>query len=267
MVALVALLMSSCAAGPAPKSRVDQRAPATLSDSGEPIKAPFRYEPMYVRNGCFVESVRVYDDYLSRFANQEDRWVRVLQWRNRISDTELGLGHAVTVFSWKGHLWTFDINHAFTRLAVPNERRADITDVTPEVLARYEKDRPVLPTYRQDGFQKDFRKVPEYLFYHKNPDIREATRVASELGRYRPVRVLEFKYVDRGKTKTGAAAVFVFGNRPCLYMPSKGTQVGRMRVTTIEDLPLLTRLLKGAYASVSDVKWHEGGYWLFPPKS
>ncbi len=266
-MAIAAFFLSSCASAPASKSRVDHRAAATVSGTGEPIKAPFRYEPMRVRNGCFVESVRVYDEYLMRFGKEPDHWVRVLQWRNHINDMELGLGHAVTVFTWRDAVWTFDINHAFTRLQVPVDRRADITDVTPEIFARYEKDRPVLPTYRQDGFQKEFQKVPEYLFYHKNPDVREATKVASELGRFRPVKVLEFKYEDRGQIKTGAAAVFVFGNRPCLYMPSKGTQVGRVRVTSIDDLRLLERLLKGAYSKVSDVKWHEGGYWLFPPKT
>lgn len=264
-----ACLLVGCASGGAGvrSTAPGNRAGAALDAQGAPIKAPFYYEPLKVRNACFVESIRLYDQYLSRKIGGETGWVKVLQWGHRESDSKVGLGHAVAVFSWGGRLWTYDINHAFTQLAVPLDRRADLTDVTPEIFARYPKQQPVLATYREDGFQQERKKVPEFLFYHASQDVREATKVASELGRFRPVKVLEFKYTEGAELKTGVAAAFLFGNRPCLYMPAKGTQIGRVRVTTIDDLRLLANMLRQLYPKATDVKWHGGGYWLYPPKT
>jgi hypothetical protein len=146
------------------------------------------------------------------------------------------------------------------------ERRADLTDVTPEIFAKYPEQIPVLVTYREDGFQAETTKVPEHLFYHANRDVREATRVASELGRHRPVRVVDFTFPERGVSKPGAAAVFVFGNRLCIYLPARGTQILRSRVTSANDLRLITAMLGQVYPGVTDVKWHGGGYWFYPPK-
>ena len=265
---IAACLFGGCAGGGGGSSLpATNRAGAAASATGEPLRAPFYYEPLKVRNACFVESIRVYDHYLSRKIGGENGWVKVLQWGHRESDSQVGLGHAVTVFLWGGRLWTYDINHAFTQLAVPADRRADLTDVTPEIFAKYPQQRPVLVTYREDGFQQERKKVPEFLFYHASQDVRDVTKVASELGRYRPVKVVEFKFTEGGELKTGVAAAFLFGNRPCLYMPAKGTQIGRVRVTTIDDLRILTIMLRQLYPNATDVKWHAGGYWLYPPKS
>jgi hypothetical protein len=193
--------------------------------------------------------------------------VKVLQWGHRESADKVGLGHAVTVFTAGGKLWTFDINHGFTALAVSPERRKDLMDVTPEIFAKYPRQRPVLAIYREDGFQQKRTKVPENLFYHASQDVREVTKVASELGRVRPVKVVEFTFTEEGALKTGVAAAFLFGNRPCLYMPAKGTQIGRSRVATIDDLPLIGSMLRQLYPNATHVKWHEGGYWLYPPKT
>jgi hypothetical protein len=265
---VASFVAGGCAGGAAGKSVLPaNRAGAAVSATGEPVRAPFYYEPLKVRNACFVESIRVYDQYLSRNIGGENGWVKVLQWGHRESDSKVGLGHAVTVFSWGGRLWTYDINHGFTQLAVAAERRADLTDVTPEIFAKYPHQIPVLATYWGDGFQQERTKVPEFLFYHANQDVRDVTKVASELGRNRPVKVVEFKFNEGGELKTGVAAAFLFGNRPCLYMPAKGTQIGRVRVTTIDDMRLLTVMLRQLYPNATDVKWHAGGYWLYPPKS
>ncbi len=243
--AIVVLVCGGCAGGAGGQPALPgNRAGAAVDASGKPVRAPFYYEPLKVRNACFVESVRVYDQYLGRKIGGEDGWVKVLQWGHRESDTKVGLGHAVAVFSMRGKLWTYDINHGFAELAVPVERRGDITDVTPEVFAKYAQMRPVLAVYREDGYQKERTKVPENLFYHASQEVREVTKVASELGRVRPVKVMEFKYTEGGELKTGMAAVFVFGNRLCLYMPAKGTQIGKMWVSSMEDLRLAGLMLR-----------------------
>jgi hypothetical protein len=262
------LALTGCASGPVGGSHAAANRPGAAVDAmGKPIRAPFYYEPLNVRNACFVESVHIYDLYLSRRIGGENGWVKVLQWGHQVSDTQVGLGHAVAVFTRGGKLWTYDINRGFTQLAVPVERRADLTDVTPEIFAHYPQQRPVLAAYREDGFQYKRTVVPESLFYHADADVRDATKVASELGRFRPVKVLEFKYVEAGEAKVGVAAAFLFGNRPCLYLPSKGTQIGRIRATTVEDLPLLALMVRELYPNATDVTWHRGGYWLFPPKT
>ncbi len=265
---LAIFFLTGCAGGAGDSSRVAKnRAGAAVDASGQPVRAPFHHEPLRVRNGCFVESVHVYDLYLSRNIGGEAGWVKVLQWGHRESDTRVGLGHAVAVFTWGGRLWTYDINHAFRQLAVPVERRADLTDVTPEVFALYPAQQPVLPLYREDGFQQTRREVPSFLFYHADPEVRDATKVASELGRHRPVKVMAFNHTVDGVVRPGAAAAFLFGNRPCLYIPARGTTIGRGRATTVDDLRLFAGMVRQAYPDASDVRWHEGGYWLFPPKN
>ncbi|WP_138223295.1 hypothetical protein [Nibricoccus aquaticus] len=267
MCVVIAVLLGGCVDGPVVNaSGPGNRLGKAVDAKGTPVRAPFYYEPLPVRNACFVESVRLYDQYLGRNIGGESGWVKVLQWGSRESDDKIGLGHAVAVFTARGTLWTYDINHGFTQLAVAVDRRADLTDVTPEIFAKYPQQRPVLAMYREDGFQQERTKVPENLFYHASQDVREVTKVASELGRVRPVKVVEFKFNAGGELKTGMAAAFLFGNRPCLYMPAKGTQIGRVRVTTIDDLPLIVNMLKQLYPNATDVKWGGGGYWFMPPK-
>jgi len=264
---VVVLAFGGCVDGPAVNaSGPGNRLGKAVDAKGVPVRAPLYYEPLMVRNACFVESVRLYDQYLGREIGGKGAWVKVLQWGSRERDDKIGLGHAVAVFTARGKLWTYDINHGFTELAVGVDRRADLTDVTPEIFARYPQQRPVLATYREDGFQQERTKVPENLFYHASQDVREVTKVASELGRVRPVKVVEFKFNEGGELKTGMAAAFLFGNRPCLYMPAKGTQIGRVRATTVDDLRLIGVMLKQLYPNATDVKWGGGGYWFMPPK-
>jgi hypothetical protein len=261
------LLLGGCAVSRTGSQVSPVRPGAATGPQGEALKAPFYYQPLGVRNACFVESVHIYDLYRDRgLGGTDDSWVKVLQWGHRESDTKVGLGHAVAVFAFRGRLWTYDINHAFTQLAVPLERRGDLTDVTPEIFAKYPQQRPVLPVYRDDGHQHPIERIPEHLFYHANPDVREVTKVASELGRFRPVRVVEFKFAEEGVTRTSAAAAFLFGHRMCLYMPAKGTQIARPRVTTADDLGLLRLMLQQLFPGLTEVRWHPGGYWLFPPR-
>ena len=262
-----ALFLGGCAGYAEP---VPEGAPGTArAADGKPVGVPFAYHPLGVRNSCFVESVRFYDEYRTRQRGGENGWVKVLQWGHLQDEAKVGLGHAVAVFTLGDKVWTYDINKSFSQLSVAADRRADLTDVTPEIFSRYPEHKAVLPRYREDFGQGAVTKVPEYLFYHASPDVREATKVASELGRYRPVRVVEFKYTEDGQPKVGAATAFIFGNRLCLYLPAKGTQIAdQVRTMNPEELRLIELMLRQMYkGGLAEVRWQPGGYWFYPPKS
>lgn len=231
------------------------------------VKPPFEYEPLRVRNACFVESVHLYDIYLAKHQGRADSWVRILEWGNQEGDFKISSGHAVALFQANRQMWIFDINFGFLPLKVPVERRADITDVTPEIFARYPQHKPVMARYRDDYPQPPAAKRPDFLFYHANPDVRDATHVANELGRFRPVNVIEFKYPENGQMQTSAAAVFIFGARVCIYFPRGGTHISNPPLRSVEDLNWVKYVLGRIYPGAQDVHVHLGGYLLFPPKN
>jgi hypothetical protein len=230
------------------------------------VKPPFEYESLRVRNACFVESVHVYDLYKSKRLGGPEGWARILEWGNQEGDFSISKGHAVALFSAGEKMWIYDINHGFVRLKVPVERRADLTDVTPEVFAKYSAYRPVMARYREDYPQLPQEKRPEFLFYHANPDVREATRVASELGRFRPVRVVEFNFTKDGQPHASAAAVFIFGARVCIYFPRGGTHISNPTVRSVDNMAWITYVIQRVYPGAQDVRLQPGGYLLFPPK-
>jgi hypothetical protein len=258
-LASVAIVLAGCAAPSKPAAPAPTRA-AT-------VKPPIRYEPLGVRNSCFVESVHLYDTYLSENASKEETpWARVLQWGNREGEFNISAGHAITVFVVGAQLWSYDINFGFLPLNVPVDRRADITDVSPKVFSRYPQFRPILARYRDDFPQRAPSRRPDFLFYHRNRDVRDATRVASELSRVRPVRVFEFEYKEKGQNQSSAGAAFYFGSRLCLYFPRQGTYVSRAGLADIEDLRFIRAAVKHMYPNLKDVRWQSGGYLFLPPK-
>jgi hypothetical protein len=231
------------------------------------VKPPIAYEPLVVRNSCFVESVHLYDRYRAKHAAAEGSWVRVLQWGNQDDDFNIGSGHAIALLVVKGQLWAYDVSFGFFPVDVPVDRRADLSDVSPKIFSRYPQFRPVFATYRDDYPQRSPPKRPKFLFYHPNADVRDATRVASELGRTRPVKVVEFNYTENGQALEGAAAVFVFGGRLCIYFPRLGTQISRVLTYNVDDLERVRRVVSRLYPTATNLREQPGGYALFPPRS
>jgi len=229
------------------------------------MKPPFAYEPLSVRNSCFVESVHFYDMYLSR--KIEGGWVRVLQWGNQDGDYKISSGHAVAIYVADGKLCGYDINFGFWPIGVPVERRADPTDVGPRVFAHYPQFKPVFARYREDYMQEVPAKRPDFLFYHANQDVRDATRVASELGRFRPVYVVEFAYMEKGLKQQSAAAIFVFNGRLCIYFPRGGTHISNSLVRAVDDPAAVRFVIGRLYPGATDIRPQPGGYLLFPPKN
>lgn len=231
------------------------------------MKPPFAYEPLGVRNSCFVESVHFYDVYNAWNADGASSWARVLQWGHQEGDYKISSGHAVVVYVADGRLCGYDINYGFWRIDLPFEKRADLTEIGPKVFAHYPQFKPVFARYREDLPQKRPPKPPEFLFYHAKQDVRDATRVASELGRYRPVTVVEFHYTENGAQQDSAAAIFVFGGRLCIYLPRGGTHISNALVYTVHDLKLASYVIQRFYPSATEIKPQPGGYLLFPPKT
>lgn len=249
--------LTGCASAPTPTRK------------GTPIagteKAPFAYERLAVRNGCFVESVHFYDQYFKKQRDGEISWAQVLEWGNQEGDLKIRSGHAVTVFAAKDQLWYYDVNFGVQPVDLPLDRRNDITDVTPKIFAKYPQFRPILARYRYDFPQQAEKKKTDHLFYHANPDIRDATKVASQLGRMRPVRVVEFDLKPGDKSQASAAAVFTFGRRVCIYFPRQGTFESPRFLGSVDDLRFIERIVQRLYPGAGNVRWQPGGYLLFPP--
>jgi hypothetical protein len=229
------------------------------------MKPPFAYEALAVRNSCFVESVHFYDIYLEKKA--DNGWVRILQWGNQDGDYKISSGHAVAVYVADGNLCGYDINFGFWPIDLPVEKRAYLNEVSPKVFAHYPQFRPVFARYREDFMQEARTKRPDFLFYHANHDVRDATRVASELGRFRPVSVVEFNYMENGVKQTSAVAAFVFNGRLCVYFPPNGTHISDVMISGVDDLNQVALVIRRLYPSATGIRPQAGGYLLFPPKN
>ena len=234
---------------------------------GYPPKAdlpPFAYEPLNVRNSCFVESVHFYDEYEGKHRGGNESWSRVLEWGNKEGDLKVETGHAVTLFVAKDRLWYYDINFGVLPIDVPLDKRTYVTYVSPKIFAHYPKYRPILARYRDDTPQAPTKEKVKFLFYHANPDVRDATRVASELGRVRPVSVFEFDLKNGDKKEISAAAAFMFGSRVCLYFPRRGTYEALPFAGAVDDLKFINRIVTHLFPGSENVRWQPGGYLLFP---
>jgi hypothetical protein len=215
------------------------------------VKPPFAHEPLGVANGCFVESVCLYDHFQE--IHGPDAWVRVLQWGAK-EDEQVVAGHAVAVFELEGRLWAWDINFGFRPLEVPPESREDVGRVAAPVLARYPGIVPLYPIYRYDFSQPPEEHPPEVLATHEVPAFRDATRAGARLAAHRPVNVVQFSYVRDGQTLQSAAAVFIFNGRVCIYFPERGTIPFIMEYLSILNLRQLQQAVHREYPGAFALK-------------
>ncbi len=213
---------------------------------------PFPHVPMGVANGCFVESVAFGDDLRTRLG--EGVWYRLLQWGAKEAD-EVVAGHAVVVFEHGGRLWSYDINHGFTALDVPPERRDDLASVVKQVTGPYlEKITPRYPIYREDFGQAPDAKLPAGFEGVTERDFRDAEIVAARLAKRRPVALVEFIYPKDGETRRGAAVAFVYHGRLCVYTASNGTVPFRVQAQSVKNLRQLQDLLRRIYPGASNLQ-------------
>jgi hypothetical protein len=213
---------------------------------------PVPYTRMGVANGCFVESVAFGDDLRARLGN--DVWYRLLQWGAKEAD-EVVAGHAVVVFEHGEKLWSFDINHGFTALDVPPERRQDLESVVRQVTKPYvPKITPRYPIYREDFPQEADPAPPAPFEEVEERDLRDAGLVAARLAAHRPVRLVEFTYPSDGTTRRGAAVAFVYNGRLCVYSPPSGTVPFRVAALSVKNMRQLQELVRRIYPGAANLK-------------
>lgn len=205
------------------------------------VPAPFPYESLGVRDGCFVESVAFYDDW--RRQQGPDAWVRLLQWGAR-EDEEIVAGHAVAVFEDRGQLWAYDINFGFLRLPVAVNVKEDVSAVAAPLLERYQRFQTRHPTYRHDFPQQPGSSIDNVSAAGMVPGLAEVLHVAEKLGRARPVKVLVYDYPTGGEKLAAAACLFLFHGRLCVYVPGHGTVPFRARALSVENMRQAQELLR-----------------------
>jgi hypothetical protein len=212
---------------------------------------PFRYVPMGVSDGCFVESVALSDEVGARYG--AETWRRVLQWGAK-EDDEVVAGHAVAVFTHAEKVWAYDINFGFTALTIPTLHRDDPALVAAPLTAKYPKIIARFPVYREDAVKEPMRAPPALYEGVEERGLRDASLVAARLARYRRVGLVAFTYSQAGETRTTAAVVFVFSGRLCVYVSGYGTVPFRTRVLSIDNLRQLQLMLRRMYPGASELK-------------
>jgi hypothetical protein len=222
--------------------------PAGLLAAAE--RPPLEHAMMGVANGCFVETVAFLDRW--KETSGSDAWARLLQWGAK-EDEEVVMGHAVAVCEARGALWSWDINHGWSRLPVDVAQREDAGVVAGPVLAKYPRITARFPTYRFDFPQAASASLPVAQPANNNPSLRDATMVGARLARHRPVNVVTFKWSGNGQEKESAAVVFLFHGRYCIYAPEIGTIPFRVRGGT-ENLRLIQQLLRRWFPGLGEVR-------------
>lgn len=213
-------------------------------------KPPLQHAMLGVANGCFVETVAFLDRWSE--AQGADAWARLLQWGAR-EDEEAVMGHAVAICETRGALWCWDSNFGWAKLPVDLAQRDHVDVVATPVLKRYPKITARFPAYRFDFPQNPSAAPPVAQLTAMNTAIRDASIVASQLAKKRPVNLVQFSYgADEAKTES-AAAVFVFHGRYCVYVPEMGTVPFRVR-GDVANLRLIQDLLRRAFPNVSGAK-------------
>jgi len=229
-----------------------------------PVTKPFNYAPLGVRNSCLVESVRFYDAFHTPALGGTGGWVRVLQWGNEAGNLQhISLGHAVAVCLVRDVLWMYDINFGFVPLGTPAEKRNDLAAIESEILAKYRLTKPKYIIYHPDMIPLPVQLPQKFTYITGNADVREATRVASEIGRHRPTRVVGFVYHDNHarRTEAGAAALFEFDHRLCVYFPSQGTLTTELSADSLKDVRRVAAIIRQMYPGATDIEWHDDGPW------
>ena len=250
-VAAVLAGLSGCAS-PSPSSTGKPR--PEVQETG---RAPRSYRPLEVRNSCFVEAVHFCDSYEARQIGGPDGWARVLHWGDRQKDYTIKGGHAVAVYQLKNRLWVYDINNGFLSLAPPVERKRDLTEVTPQILKRYPDMKPALVRYVDPFPQSPEKNGPDYTKGATTQELHDALKVAVELGRFRPVRVVEFITPVDAYLRPCAATVFLYGDKLCIYTPLSGTRAVVAPLGGIEDLKTVQALVLSAFPAAQSIKWFQ----------
>jgi hypothetical protein len=224
---------------------------ATAIARGAADKPPLAHEMMGVANGCFVESVAFLDHWQDAFGT--DAWARMLQWGAKEED-EVVAGHAVAVCEARGKLWCWDINFGWKPVAVDAAQREDAGVVARPIVARYPSVTARFPLYRSDFPQTPAAAAPVAQPAAENSSIRDATLVGERLARHRPVNVVRFdRPAGEGKSE-GAAVVFMFHGRYCIYVPELGTTPFVRIRGSVENLRLLQQALNRLVPGVTGVR-------------
>ena len=220
--------------------------------AGKPDRPPLAHELMGVANGCFVESVAFLDHWQEAFGAEP--WARMLQWGAK-ADEEIVAGHAVAVCEARGKLWCWDINFGWTPLAIDPAQRENTELVAAPILAHYPKISARYPTFRYDFPQAPAASPPVAQPGAENASLRDASIVAERLARHRPVNLVRFKLPaeDGGEAREGAAVVFLFNGRYCIYIPEFGTTPFRAR-GGVENLRLIHELLRRELPGASELQ-------------
>ncbi len=204
-------------------------------------KLPFTHTPLNVANGCFVESVAFYDDFMEK--NGAAAWCRLLQWGAK-AEEEVVAGHAVAVFQTGDKLWSWDINFGFAPLDFEPAKRDDAVLIAAPLTAKYPKIFAQYPLYQMDFPQTPEAQPPGDLDPTNELGLRDCARVAARLGLHRPVRLVQFTWLKDGATVPGSACAFVFNGRLCIYTPANGTVPFHVPALTVANLRQLQELLK-----------------------
>jgi len=229
-----------------------------------PVTKPFNYAPLGVRNSCLIESVRFYDAFHAPARGGITGWVRVLQWGNEMGNLQhITLGHAVAVCLVRDVLWMYDINFGFVPLSTPVAERNNLPAIESEILAKYRQTKPKYIIYHPDMLPLPLQLPPKFTYITGNADVREATKVASEIGLHRPTRVVGFVYHDNHtkRTQASAAALFEFDQRLCVYFPAQGTLTTELSANSLKDVKQVTAIIRQMYPGATDIEWHDSGPW------
>ncbi|HTJ77629.1 MAG TPA: hypothetical protein VL357_01410 [Rariglobus sp.] len=221
-------------------------------------RTPRGYHPLEVNNGCFVESVHFCDFYGARQFGGPDGWARVLEWSDQKNEKTIRSGYAVAVYTWKEKLWVYDINHGFRSLSAPVGQRLKLAAVTPQIVDKYPDMNPVLMRYLDDVPQSPAKLPPDYKQGVTTMDLDDALHVAVALGKFRPVRVVEFIAPRDSYLRPYAAVVFKYGTRLCIYTSWTGTRVvDAPPLASIDDLDLVQSLVLAVFRNAQQIKWFQ----------
>lgn len=255
--------MCAAAAGFTPdNAHAQQKAAAAVAIS--PMANPFNYAPLGARNSCMVESVRFYDAFRASNPGGTGGWALVLQWGNSAGNLrQVALGHAVAVCLVQDTLWMYDVNFGFVPLRTPAAKRDDLPAIQSEILAKFRQTKPGYVIHHQNLMPVPARLPQKFTYVTGNADVREATKVASEIGRHRVTRVAGFVYHDSNarRTQASAAALFEFNRKLCVYFPSQGTLTTELHDDSLENVRKLAAIIQQVYPGATDVEWRDSGPW------
>ena len=212
---------------------------------------PLANASLGVANGCFVESVLFCDAFIDKYG--ASAWCRVLHWGAQ-EDAEVVAGHAVAVCEVRGKLWSWDVNFGFAPLDAEPAKKESVALIAAPLIAEYPRINAFLPAYAQETPQTAMPSPPVEAGDPENPEMHDASRVATRLAAHRPVNLVQFTYPNDGKTLTGAACAFVFNGRLCVYFPSQGTVPFRTTALSVANLRQLQEIIRRIFPGAGNLK-------------